>query len=146
MVTTKAVFPYAPLRSIQNKWFSLCIIGSGLEDNGKNLQLNPEIDLDAHTLLSISHLIPITHVREERCGNNTEDVISPVTPTTTTTTPRIPELTENDDVHVVDVIDSSLLTVRALQKGHGFQLRRQTVSVLNQSTNRIVLTRCFLLE
>jgi hypothetical protein len=104
---------------------------SGLEDYRQNLHFDAKVELDAHTLGSVSDLVPIAAVREERCRNNPEDAIPSVASASANPTAWIPELTESDDVYVVDVVRGGLLTVRPLQKGHRLQLRRQASSVLN---------------
>lgn len=122
MVAGEAVFPTGLLRAIQNKWFSFCIKSFGLEYYRENLYLNAQVYLDAHALKFISDLISIAHVREERRSNDSEDFISSIAFTAPGLAAWIPEPAENDNVHVVDVVDGGLLTVRTLQKGHWLQL------------------------
>jgi hypothetical protein len=99
-----------------------------------------------HALRCVSDLIAVSHVREQRRGDDPEDFISSVAFAGAKAAAGIPELAENDDVHVIDVVDGGLLAVGTLQEGHRLQLGRQASAVLNQGADGVVLTRRSLLE
>src|SRR6516165_5855143 len=76
VVSCVSVLPLVSLRTPQPEWLGLRIVGSLLENHGKDLDLDPKFDFDAHTCRTVMDLVAIAAVIQEWCSYGAEDSVS----------------------------------------------------------------------